>query len=59
MKTVPVAQAFLTLIEAAESFEILGKLNRYEVALMNIASRQRQELEAHRAAGEDAKIIDL
>ena len=59
VETLPAAKAFLTLIEAADSFDILGKLNRYEVALMNIASRQRQELEAHRAAGEDSKIIDL
>jgi len=59
VETLPAAKAFLTLIEAAESFDVLGKLNRYEVALMNIASRQRQELEAHRAAGEDSKIIDL
>ena len=59
VETLPAAKAFLTLIESAESFDVLGKLNRYEVALMNIASRQRQELEAHRAAGEDSKIIDL
>jgi hypothetical protein len=55
----PVAHAFRTLIEAADSFDILGKLNRYEVALMNIASRQRKELEGLRPAGDDAKIIDL
>ena len=59
VETLPAAKAFLTLIEAADFFDILGKLNRYEVALMNIASRQRQELEAHRASGEDSKIIDL
>ena len=59
VETLPAAKAFLTLIEAADSFDILGKLNRYEVTLMNIASRQRQELEAHRAAGDDSEIIDL
>jgi hypothetical protein len=58
-ETLPVAQAFRKLIEAAESLEILGKLNRYEVALMNIASRQRKDLEGLLSAGEDAKIINL
>lgn len=58
-ETLPVAQAFCMLIEAAESFDILSKLNRYEVALINIASRQRKELEALRSTSEDAKIIDL
>jgi hypothetical protein len=59
MEPIPAAQAFLTLIEAAESLDVLGKLNRYEVALMNIASRQRKELEAHRSTGEDGKVVDL
>jgi len=59
LETMPAAQAFLTLIEAAESLDVLGKLNRYEVALMNIASRQRKELEAHQSAGEEAKVVDL
>jgi hypothetical protein len=58
-RTIPAAQTFLMLIEAAESLDFLGKLSRYETTLMNIASRQRTELEAYRAADEDPKLIDL
>lgn len=58
-RTLPAAQPFLMLIKAAGSFDVLGKLNRYETALMNIAKQQRAELKAHRAADEDPKLIDL
>lgn len=59
MTTIPAAQTFLWLIEAADSFDILGKLNRYEIALVNIAARQRKELESLRSAAEAVAIIDL
>ena len=57
--TLPAAETFLMLIEAAELFDVLGKLSRYETALMNVAARQRIELEAYRAADEDPKLIDV
>ena len=59
MEKMSAAQTFMRLIEASDLRHLLGKLNRYETALMNIALRQRQELEAHWVADEDPKLIDL
>jgi phosphoglycolate phosphatase-like HAD superfamily hydrolase len=59
LETISAAKTLLLLIEAPNSLDVLGRLSRYEAALMNVASRQRKELEALQQYDSDLKLIDI
>jgi hypothetical protein len=58
-ETISAAQTLLMLIETGEPIDVLTKLNRYEAALMNVALRQRQELEALQRSAVDVKLLAI